>query len=176
MMFLLPNRPRAEVFHIVRHPGGYLNSWRNRVLGRFGEPRISSQNCERLREIAEGDARWSERFGEIEAMDVFESELWYWRYFNETVYEIGHGFPHYRMVVYEDLAAHPVDETKRAYDSIGLEWNEEIATWTADLCAKSTMLAAKWQQELTPEQKHLADRFAEESPLWNSWQNHHREP
>jgi len=38
-VLVLVNRPQTAVLHIVRHPGGFLNSWRNRYLANTSDPR-----------------------------------------------------------------------------------------------------------------------------------------
>ena len=66
------------------------------------------------------------RVGEIDAMSVEESELWYWRYATETIHTTDDGRPNYIQLVYEDLVAHPIDVAKHLDEKCHLSWTKVI--------------------------------------------------
>lgn len=158
-VFVLRRRPEVPVFHIVRHPGGFLNSWANRwAAGRdMAENRKESQ--ERLRPIAELDAKWAERFGDISSMSVEEAELWYWVYANQVIYEAGKDSRRYRHIIYEELATDPVSIMKKSYADMGLGWDRDIEARIARSASRSKDIASVWREKLSPERLRLVDDF-----------------
>lgn len=167
--WVLMNRPRARVFHIVRHPGGFLNSWRNRYLVSRDRDEVATVNRERLREVIEADPAWATRCGAIDRMSVEESELWYWAYACETIHESGAGSPMYELIIYEKLAADPVDVVKLVYGLCGLSWNDAIEVLTRKRTAGSKDIAHAWHHNLSAECRDSAARILQGSMMQDWW-------
>jgi hypothetical protein len=167
--FVLRNRPEATVFHVVRHPGGFLNSWMQRYLSRHDPSEIAEANRQRLQQVAEHHPEWARRLPPIESMSVAESELWYWRFINERIWSLGQDAPRYQRVVYEHLARGPVPLMRDAYAACGLRWTDAIERRIRALCAESGDLAERWKNRLSREQIELVERVLEDSPMRRWW-------
>ncbi len=122
--WVLHQRPHVRVFHIVRHPGGYLHSWKNRYRSKHDESVIQRMNRARLEDISREQPRWGERFGDVAAMTTVESELWFWCYASETIDQAGEAKSAYYRIIYEELAANPVPIVRRCYEMCGLDWSQ----------------------------------------------------
>lgn len=167
--YVICNRPDSRMFHIVRHPGGYLHSWATRYRSKTDEEKIHRENRVRLETIAREQPQWGERFGDILAMSTEESELWFWCYAAETIDRAGEGKPGYYRIIYEELTSAPIPIVKRCYEMCGLEWSESVeqAVLAASLAAPS--IAAKWRKNLSPEQIALTTRILDQSTLGEHW-------
>ncbi|MEO0406525.1 MAG: sulfotransferase [Cyanobacteria bacterium P01_A01_bin.135] len=168
--WVLKYRPQSTVIHIVRHPGGFLNSWQNRYVSERDAARVRRANCDRLKQIAAADAYWAERMGDIDAMSLDESELWYWCYANETVHRAGQGRANYCLVIYEKLAQDPVATMARIYEACHLPWTKTIEAKIASSATASSNIAAAWTEQLTAAQVQLVNDILAGSSLANYWQ------
>lgn len=83
--YVLHHRPSAPVYYNIRHPGGFLNSWASRYLSRRDNDTVDQLNRARLHDEVGEHPHWAERFGDIDAMSVHESDLWYWCYAGKTI-------------------------------------------------------------------------------------------
>jgi Sulfotransferase family len=168
-------RAGARVIQIVRHPGGFAKSWLKRwVHGEGGQQRGRGnadrwQDEERLREVARRDPRWAARFGDIERMERFEGELWWWRWVNETLLEAGGGRPNHCLVLYEDLTREPERITRGVYEFLGLSWSAEIAARVAALSRGAESIARAWKDELDPAHVATVERVLHGSPMETWW-------
>jgi hypothetical protein len=170
--WVLLNRPSALVIHIVRHPGGYMNSWKKRCVAGLGlDPvNVKKDNDERLRQVVESDPQWAELFGNIDAMSIEESELWYWRYIHETLYQVGHERPNYMRLIYEDLVADPLQVMKSIYEKCNLPWTTEIEREISNSASRSKSIATAWHKKLQPEQVELVRRIFKGSFMAQWWE------
>ena len=167
--WVLLNRPSALVIHIVRHPGGFLNSWQNRYLASQDSATVKSANEERLRQVAESDARWARLFPEVGAMSIEESELWYWRYATEIIHSAGQGRPNYVPVLYENLVADPLKITKHLYEKCNLPWTAAIEREVSNSASHSNSVATAWYEKLLPEQIEIVKRVLAGSLMSQCW-------
>lgn len=168
--WVLRNRPQAGVFHIVRHPGGFLNSWRKRYLNTADEVKTLADNRKRLQAIAGNDSDWKTLFGDIGHMSLEESELWFWRYANETIYEAGKGSPKYKLMVYEDIVSKPVDTIREAFSFCGLEWNSATEKHIVQSSRDSGSIARSWSGKVSPEDSELLKKILAGSKMENWWE------
>lgn len=167
--FVLRERTDVPVFHIVRHPGGFLNSWAVRYLATRSAAQVEAENRERLRDLAAEDAEWAERLGDIGGLRVDEAELWYWRYANETIWACGRERPAYHRTIYEALAAEPIPRMRELFDAAGLEWNRDIESAIRQRCTDSPAIASNWRDRLSPERVDRVERILEASPMRDWW-------
>jgi len=159
MVFILQHRPGIPVFHLVRHPGGFLNSWSRRYLAAQDRNEVDRANRQRLHEVASVDPYWAGQFGAIDGMSVEESELWYWRYYNEVVYQAGRASDHYHHIVYEDLVRDTLPIMRRLYAACRLAWSESIERAIESQSSGSPSIASAWRDRLQLEQQELVERF-----------------
>lgn len=164
--------PEALILHIVRHPGGFLNSWRNRYVSEHNHAQVLQANQRRLRLVAQIEPSWGRRFGDVSAMGLDESELWFWRYAAETTHAAGQGRPRYHLVLFERLARCAVPIAEAIYREAGLEWNEQLAARVAARAADAVSISHKWQEKLTDTQVRVIRRVLDDSPLAAWWDDH----
>lgn len=166
--WVVENDPTAMVLHIVRHPGGFLNSWRNRYVSAHEQAEVLAANKRRLHLVADVDPPWGERFGDVDAMGLDESELWFWRYAAETTHAAGVGRERYRLILFERLARQAPPIAEAVYRESGLTWSDELARRVASRAADSVNISHQWQKKLNEEQVALIHRVLEGS-LMNAW-------
>lgn len=167
--WLLLNRPKAAIVHIVRHPGGFLNSWQNRYLATQAPEAVRKANHERLQQIVKSDSQWCDRFGDLEVMSVEESELWYWCYAAETIHKAGYRRDNYLEIVYENLVAAPLEIAKQLYEKCHLPWTNEIEKKVAQSACSSDAIATAWRNKLSSEHIELVERVLDKSLMSQWW-------
>jgi Sulfotransferase family len=168
--WLLLNRPKALVVHIVRHPGGFLHSWRNRYLAACDPEAVKKANYERLQQIVNSDSGWGDRFGNLEAMSVAEMELWYWCYATETIHKAGYKRDNYLEIVYENLVRAPLETAQQLYEKCHLPWTVEIEKKVTQSASGSNAIATAWRNKLTPKTIHLVERIVNNSLMSQWWE------
>jgi len=167
--WVLNHRSDNTVIQIMRHPGGFLNSWRNRYVTQQAVDQIRQANSDRLKKIAAASPEWDHRMGNIDAMSIDESELWYWCYANEVVYRAGRGQSNYQLIIYEDLVQNPVDTMKQVYGSCGLPWTHCIETKITSSASASASIATAWKHQISLEQRQLVDSILATSAMADQW-------
>ena len=167
--YVLHHRPSVAVYHIMRHPGGFLNSWASRYLAKRDTEAVNRLNQARLHDVVREHPHWAERFGDIDAMGVHESELWYWCYACETIHAAGRDKAHYMPIVYEDLASNAAQVIERCYSFCGLPWTDAIRAQVERAAQTSETIAANWRSRLNDEHIALVERVLESSGLKSLW-------
>jgi hypothetical protein len=167
--WVLNNRPNVQVLHIVRHPGGFLNSWKNRWLKENDPETVRRANRDRLDAVRKALPQWVPLFGDIDAMGVVESELWYWRFASEAIHTAGQGKPRYELIVYEDLVANTPDIARRIYDRCGVTWDATIAARVNASTTESAPIAAAWRTALPAEDVAAIDKVVNDSFMASWW-------
>jgi hypothetical protein len=122
---------------------------------------VARENRQRLYEVGKFDPRWAVRRDVIDEMSVEESELRYWCYANQVVYEAGGASRHYHHIVYEELVRDPVPEMRRVFAACGLPWTAVIERAIEISSSRSASIAAAWRDRLPSEQKVLVERVLE---------------
>ena len=169
--FVLARRPEVPVFHVVRHPGGFLNSWATRFLATRVESEVRDANLTRLHVIAGLDDAWRRRFGAIDGMSAHEAELWYWSYVNEEISRAGDASERFTRVVFEDLVRDSAGTMQRLYDRLGVPFHDSVRRAVAASSDESPSISAKWRDRLTAEHQRLVERVLDESPLRSCWED-----
>ena len=164
IVFVLRHRPQTPIFHIVRHPGGYLNSWANRWAKNRDMEATRFDNQKRLQRIVEVSPEWADRFGDISSMSVERAELWAWIYVNEVIHQAGRASDRYHHIIYEDLVSDPGGVVKSLYTSLGLAWTPEIEARVRAIGSTSAAIASAWRTGLSPEHIALAEEFLAMEP------------
>lgn len=159
--FVLKHRRDVPVFHITRHPGGFLNSWANRYLSTTTSEDALQGKLEHLHDLVTTSSHWRAMIGDVAQLDIESAHLWYWLYMNRTVFEAGRDNPNYRHVHYEDLARFPVETMRPLFDAYQLEWNDDIEQQISELGNKSKFISNAWKNKLTPRQIDIALSFTE---------------
>jgi hypothetical protein len=170
IVWVLRNRPEIPVVHIVRNPGGFLNS----IITRWHSQQASLEpawrfNRDLLARIAAQESVWASRFGDVEAMSMQETELWMWRYSSETIHRAGAGNPRYQLVIYEEFATNPVAISRSLYQSLNLDWDETIERAIRGMSGESRAIASAWRDRLDAEQIALVKRILSDSLIRHWW-------
>ena len=169
--FILRTRPNVNVLHIVRHPGGVLNSWLNRYVAHRDVHEVKNNSRARLEELAQCDPNWARRLGDIQRMSIDELELWYWRYMNEIIWESGQQADKYHQLIYEELVVDTVALMRQVFERCSLRWTESTGQRIAALSSNSVSIATKWWNSLTAPQVDLVERILEDSAMKDWWSN-----
>jgi len=169
IVWALRNRPEARVLHIVRHPGGYLNSLINRWWSTADMGRVERDNRDRLAQVAASDPVWGDRFGDLGALSAVEAELWYWRYCTETIYQAGEGNPRYQLIKYEELTRNPVETSRSIYRSCDLDWDDAVERAIRRSSTDSQAIASMWRDKLSAEQIAMVEWVLHDSLMRNWW-------
>lgn len=167
--WLLENRKRAGVLHIVRHPAGMLNSWRKRYLEKNVREKVEAENRHRLNKIARLAPDWGTRFGNIDAMSVEESELWFWRYSVESVHLAGQSNEGYHLVLFDDLASNPDKGARGVYQFCGLNYTREISDQVKRSSEHSQSIADSWKKAMSDQDKRKIAKVCRGSLMSEWW-------
>ncbi|MGB0563223.1 MAG: sulfotransferase [Spirulinaceae cyanobacterium] len=177
-VWLLKHRPEVPVLHIVRHPGGRLNSWLKRFLAARDTPQIAERNHQRLHEVLALSPEWTEPFGNIQEMNIAESEMWFWRYVTEQIHQVGEGRPNYKLLLYENLAFDPIATAQEMYAFCQLPWTTEVeaivragtnkSVW-GDLKGGPMATAQAWRKKLQPEEVAAVNKVLTGSLMAGWW-------
>ena len=169
IVWVLRNRPEARVLHIVRHPGGFLNSLMKRLWSELDMETVARDNRERLARIAATDPVWACRFRDVDTLSPVETELWYWRYSSETIHQAGEGSPHYQLVKYEELTGNPQEVSRAVYRGCGLAWNDTIEQAIHQKSGESQSIAAAWETKLASEAIAAVKRILGDCAMRDWW-------
>lgn len=174
--WILSNRPHVPVLHMVRHPGGFLNSWLSRFAMLSDLDEIRRQNALRLEEVKQAAPSWGDIFQDIGNMSHKESELWYWRYATETVWQLGRNYSHYKIVLFESLASNTKETLRSVYAHADIDWDEKIVqdgpinrSRFTGKPVTANAIANAWHSKLAPEDIALVEKVLEGSPLVEFW-------
>lgn len=179
--WLLEHHSNVPVLHIVRHPGGQLNSGINRFFAQLDfEARSQEQALYQniLKMAVTLEPEWENTFGTIQDLGLIEAVAWFWRYNNETIYNVGQHYQNYLRLVYEDLAQNPLKEAKKVYQLCNLSWDQNIeeiilqgmdrSMW-GKLADSSKSVAQAWQNQLQPEYQTIANKVLKGSIMEEWW-------
>ncbi|MEM8637533.1 MAG: sulfotransferase [Cyanobacteria bacterium P01_G01_bin.54] len=177
-VWLLNHRPQVPVLHIVRHPGGRLNSWLKRFLAVRDKQEIAQRNHQRLHEVLTLSPEWAERFGTIEQMNIAESEMWFWRYVTEQVHQVGEGRSNYKLLLYENLAFDPIKMAQAVYQFCNLPWTPAVeaivrqgintSVW-GDLKGGPMATAQAWRKKLKSDEVDAVNKVLTGSLMERWW-------
>lgn len=165
--WMAAERPSLDALQIVRHPGGFLASWRSRWLNRPGvDPdAVLAKNRQRLRAVGEAEPAWAERWEEPGALGVDAAELWYWRYSNEAVLDAYAGDGRLLAVGFERFCREPLEHAERVYQHLKLGFTPAVQAGVAAEMEGSTSIASAWKEKLGPERADLVEQILDGSPL-----------
>ena len=120
--------PGQHLVHILRDPAGFLNSWYNRYVmwHPAGPEHVWTATLETLSPILEHFEADPARFDRYDRQRLVEAELWRWRYLNEVLLGLG-GHPRYRLVLYREAKAQPVETARALFGFAGLAFEDRHA-------------------------------------------------
>lgn len=174
--WMFEHRPDGRAVHIVRHPGGFVRSWLNRWVhngmatdyaGRDKD--VDGHNRSRLRDVAAREPEWAARFGDIDALPLVETELWFWRWCNESLAAQGEGREGYRRVIFEELTSDPVAVVRDVFGFLELPVEPELEALVREKSRSSKSIASAWKRDLDPAVVASIERVLDGSPMVPWW-------
>lgn len=123
---LLTSDYPVRIVHNIRRPEEYLASWHRRYLAANPEEDVNALNKRILTAVSEQDEHWRSRWGELQDMDVIQTEMLLWMYTNETIYIHGRDKANYMTMLYHEVDEDGVRASQSLYEFAGLEWNPGI--------------------------------------------------
>ena len=163
--------PNTFLIHVVRHPAGFLNSWKKRYYSTTEPTKVLEKNHSRLLSIMQSDQSWNSRICDISKMSVQETELWYWVYCQEEIYHLGKESPNYKLIIYEDLCLNAVENMCKLFEMCGLPYSSEIKQRISTFSEKSIAISNSWRENLSPEEIDLSTRILQNSLMKSWWRN-----
>ena len=124
-----------RLIHIIREPKSFLNSWYNRYVLRVegGAERVFQENLTSVNSIMGYFGHDQGKFTTFNQIDLLETELWRWRYFNELILDAFDGSDRYMIMSYRELRAEPLSAAQRIYMHCGLAFEARHAERVANL-------------------------------------------
>lgn len=165
----LRNDPTTRVVHLLRHPGAVLHSWFKRFLAVSDQEKVTHANRSRLRFIVEHEPHWHHLFGSIDQMSAEEAELWYWRYMNEAIFEIGVSFLSYKVVLDENIARDASAAMSAMMQHCHLTMPQIMINLITDVASEWRTGLCDWHQLLDTSHVNLVERILADSPLRQHW-------
>ena len=164
---------RGRVVQIVRHPGGFLSSWRQHYLAEDDAAEVRRANVARLKQVARVDPAFAAVMGDPASHDLDESELWYWRYSVELIEAAGQAsIPAqnaYHRILFEELALDPLEGTRELYGWLGLDWMPDIEESVVALSKGSLTIARRAIEGLSAAERDTIDRVLSGSVMEHWW-------
>ncbi len=175
------NRPDVPILHIIRHPGGQLNSGINRFFSKLDAKTRAQERL--LYQGAVGDVladmpKLAAAVPDPAHLDLNEAVAWFWRVNNEAIWRVGQTAPRYKLVIYEQLAADPVRGARDIYEFLGLPFGPAIEARVGasagraaagDWAGTPAPVVHGWKQKLAPAEQALAATVLDGSPLARFW-------
>lgn len=168
--WLISNRPKCKLVHVVRHPAGFLHSWERRVLARLDPISVRRDNINRLKEIAELNPEIGNRFGDIESLTAVEAELYFWLYETETIYEAGQKTAQYRRILDEQLYTSPKELAQQLYTFCGLSWGHVVDSMLKQKSGEWRNKYSPWRDLVSVSQVEFIEKLLDNSTIRAWWQ------
>lgn len=161
-----------KVVHLIRNPAGYIQSWKTRYAAFQDSEEHLAINRAFIASMANAKLEWREYLLEQgPTMSLVESELWKYRYVNESVMQLFKDSSLYRVITYEQLVTQPIDTLMNLYEFSGLEWSKETENKVLNDAKDPSEVVDSWKSKLTDEEIRHVDSVLESSPLLKMWKN-----
>lgn len=164
-----PKEPGMRVILNIRSPRSFLQSWRHRYARREGLENVFERNLQTLDQILNYFGRPKHRLQTFSEEALYETELWRWRYMNESLFRDLGDSERFTIALYEAFEDDPIGETARLYDFAGLEFDSEIKAKAGSL---QNTLFIKRPKPAAEEKSSLDAIIADilsDSPLLGLW-------
>jgi len=160
---LLTETDHIPIIHMVRHPGGMLNSWLNRFAPTKGESDLINTQRQILRRIHESDPAYERITGPTDSLDLAELKLWSWRHAQDSILRLGAAHPRYISIVFEQLSSNALELMAPVYAMCGLEYTDAMRELIRAETSRSKDIAGAWKDRLPREYVELVERVLESS-------------
>ena len=121
--------PRQRVAHMIRDPKGNLRSWYNRyIVTSVGDPvKVFNDNMTQVPSILRHYGEDPDQYGVFSEDALFETQLWLWRYIQETLIDRIGNSDRYMAFLYADAVKKPVQTAEKLYGFLELDFDEATA-------------------------------------------------
>ncbi|MFK7883751.1 MAG: sulfotransferase [Phycisphaerales bacterium] len=153
------------IIHMIRHPGGMLNSWLNRFAPTQDQTELFATQQQILRNIHESDPAYASISGPVEGKELVELKLWCWRHAQDHILRLGREHPRYMPVVFEQLSQDPIRLMEPIYAMCGLEFTDQVRTLIRAETSQSESIAAAWKDKLGIERVAHVERVLDGSAV-----------
>lgn len=133
LLDVVPHEPSMRIVLNVRSAKSFIRSWWHRYVQSKDPEFVFSQNQPSLGRILEHFGRDDPAIRVYSDLNLIKSELWRWRYANETLYAGMRGNPRFMAVTYEQFDADPVATAAALFTFAGLEMSEAVSREAGDL-------------------------------------------
>lgn len=127
LLDVAPHEPAMRIVLNVRSAKSFIRSWRHRYVQGKDPEFVFGQNLHSLDRILERFGRNDPAIRAYSDENLIKSELWRWRYVNETLYAGMRASPQFMAVTYEQFDADPAATAAALYAFAGLEMSDETA-------------------------------------------------
>lgn len=172
--WVMREMPRIRVFHVIRHPAGFLQAYRHRWLSRCDLNLTTRLNRERLAKLRRLSPDWADVIPNPQGMAADEAELWWWRYVNESMHDAGQTAPGYLRVLDEQLTADPLAMGKRMFAHAGLPWTSQAQRYLSSVTQHWQSHAGPWANLVSARDKQWIRSVLCGSSLESLWEQYDR--
>jgi Sulfotransferase domain len=181
MPWLLKNNPDTRVVLIIRHPLGFAQSLYKRFYTKKSEAELNSsreKNIQLLKKRFESAKANGFQLPSLDfdSLDLFESVVWGWLFFNEISYQLYKSEPSVKIVCYEEILANPVKNLQSVFNHVELPWNDQIQAVISEIYSQSAKLGTSFRSFWDPAQCERVEQILQSTQvkeLWTAdlWQN-----
>ncbi|MFZ1906561.1 MAG: sulfotransferase [Steroidobacteraceae bacterium] len=170
--------PQLRIIHILRHPCGWMASQtRGHHHHQFQFP-TDRQDWWRFDLLAATDP--AQRRGlsaaSFDAMSDLERDVWSWILWNENGAEPSELLPNVMTLLYEEICAAPLEQSRRMFDFALLDWNAQTDSFIRrsvsvhrddyySVFRDPSIAANRWRGNVSAEDLHVAKSIMRQSKL-----------
>jgi len=181
--WVMDHHPEVPLLHIVRAPGGQLNSGLRRFFNHLDEGQRAAEERlykDELIASQQQSDHWRRVVPDVENLDLVEAVAWFWRVHNESIWEAAQARRHasYLRIVYERLISDFDTLLPEVFRFCSLELDPDTekrarASRTGSHRGRtgtsSDSLATKWKTELDDRTKQISLDVLKGSPMADWW-------
>jgi hypothetical protein len=168
--------PQLRIIHILRHPCGWMAS-QTRGHHQFKFP-ADRHDWWRFDLLAATDP--AQRRGlsaaSFDAMSDLERDVWSWILWNECGAEPSELLPNVMTLLYEEICAAPLEQSRRMFDFALLDWNSQTESFIRrsvsvhrndyySVFRDPSVAANRWRGNVSTEDLHVAKSIMRQSKL-----------
>lgn len=142
--------PQQKVVHVIRNPHNFLQSWWGRYVGKIpgGPERVFADNQISVPRILSYFGQQNTSPPDFSTYELVVSELWRWRYLNETMSDALSSSSRYIQVYYEDAIADKAAFADTLFSFAGLAMSNDIRDQISG--QRNTLFKPRSQDGLDP--------------------------
>lgn len=169
--------PDCRIIHIVRHPCGWMDSQnRGHRENRFSsDDRADWWRFDQLQATAPARRRGLSA-ASFQSMSDLERDAWSWVLWNEIGAEAADGLANIMTVLYEDVCAAPIEQSRRMFDFASLDWHPQSEAFIArsvsthrdqyySVFRDPTIAANKWRHTVPVDDQKVVESIMRESKI-----------